>query len=423
MVRATLIIWLLATTAALHGVETQPVAPAQAYVRTELFFGTTRNGQSIDAREWKNFLDSHITPAFPDGLTVVDAQGQWTNSKGALITEPSKVVVLIYPLGKEKAAAIKSIVEKYKTLYGQESVLEATAPVAADFHLETSKKDATPQRSPLDDYARFGDSPRENLPEGYIAYLKKTRFTKGELDSLPKCAVILFSSDVKAILKGLEETDVTELELGSATSNRLYVVRRNGAPAFAINLGLPGGGGIQTQIAELGALGFKHVVHVGTCAALSDTVRDGGLILSNGSYKDGAAVMLGGDAKSLSQPDKDFSAALKETFAQAKTEFSEGIGYTIPIYYFQPSGLIKALITGGDYGSGKPLYMEMEQAAFFETARRASVSVASLVVVSDRYAISDGKLTHTFADSVKPGLLKALEACRSAFLRMNENKK
>jgi purine-nucleoside phosphorylase len=416
-------IWLLAAAAVLHGVETPSAAPAQPYVRTEIFFGTTRNGQSIDAKEWKSFLDSHITPAFPEGLTVVDAQGQWRNSKGALITEPSKVVVLIYSPGKDKAAAIKSIVEKYKALYGQESVLEATAPVTASFHLENAKAETAPQRSPLDDYALFGGTPRENFPEGYIGFMRKTRFTKGELDNLPKCAVILFSSDVKAILKALEETDVTELELGSATSNRLYVVRRNGAPAYAINLGLPGGGGIQTQVAELGALGFKHVVHVGTCAALSDTVRDGGLILSSGSYKDGAAMMLAGDTKSLSQPDKDFNAALNERLAQAKTDFSAGIGYTIPIYYFQPSGLIKALIAGGGYGAGKPLYMEMEQAAFFETARLASVSAASLVVVSDRYTINDGKLTHTFAESVKPGLLKALEACRSAFLQMNENKK
>ena len=421
MVRKTLFVWMLSFATVLNAVETTPAALNQQYVRTELFFGTTRNGQLIEVREWKAFLESHITPAFPDGLTVVDAQGQWKNSKGELITEPSKVVVLIYTPSKEKAAAIKTIIETYKSLCGQESVLEATAPVAANFHLQDLR--AAPQRSPLDDYAKYSDTPRENFPEGYISFLKKTRFTKGELDNFPKCAVILYSADVKGILRVLGETDVSELELGSAVSNRVFVVRRKNLPAYAINLGLPGGGGIQTQVAELGALGVKHVVHVGTCAALSDTLRDGALVLSKGSYKDGAAVMLAEDQKSaLSQPGNELSAKLKDRLVHAKSECSEGIGYTVPIYYYQPSGLIKSLIAGGDYGAGRSLYMEMEQAAFFESARRAGVSAASLVVVSDRYSIIDGKLTHTFAESVNPMLIKALQACCVAFESVNAGK-
>ena len=53
------------------------------WVRHALFMG--RNSQSVevvDDAAWVSFLEDTVTPRFPDGLTVLDAQGQWRGSDG-----------------------------------------------------------------------------------------------------------------------------------------------------------------------------------------------------------------------------------------------------------------------------------------------------------------------------------------------------
>ena len=48
--------------------------------------------------EWVRFVDREITPRFPDGLTVVDAAGQWRDrASNKILREPSKVVMIVLP--------------------------------------------------------------------------------------------------------------------------------------------------------------------------------------------------------------------------------------------------------------------------------------------------------------------------------------
>ena len=59
-----------------------------AFARTELFFGTDKpEGPPVSDDDFRGFLDSQITPRFPDGLTVVKGDGQFTDSEGNLIKE------------------------------------------------------------------------------------------------------------------------------------------------------------------------------------------------------------------------------------------------------------------------------------------------------------------------------------------------
>ena len=41
-----------------------------------------------------------LRPRFPDGLTVLDARGQWRDSQGAIKTERSKLLVILAPAGR-----------------------------------------------------------------------------------------------------------------------------------------------------------------------------------------------------------------------------------------------------------------------------------------------------------------------------------
>ena len=68
-----------------------------AFARTELFFGTEKSeGLPVSDDDFRGFLDSQITPRFPDGLTVVKGDGQFTDSEGEIIKEASFILILLY---------------------------------------------------------------------------------------------------------------------------------------------------------------------------------------------------------------------------------------------------------------------------------------------------------------------------------------
>ena len=69
--------------------------PATEY---RLYFGLTDSaGAEISQDQWQNFVDGAITPRFPDGLTILDAYGQFQPPGADLIREFSKVLVVGVP--------------------------------------------------------------------------------------------------------------------------------------------------------------------------------------------------------------------------------------------------------------------------------------------------------------------------------------
>ncbi|HCF27617.1 MAG TPA: DUF3574 domain-containing protein [Cyanobacteria bacterium UBA11049] len=117
-----------------------PVAPADSLSRTDtfiqdqLYFGRSRAEGIISEAEFQKFLSTQITPRFPDGLTIIDANGQFRNRAGTIIKEPTKIVILIYPNSREKRQAIQDIINLYKSQFQQESVLRVSSiPVRVEF--------------------------------------------------------------------------------------------------------------------------------------------------------------------------------------------------------------------------------------------------------------------------------------------------
>ena len=101
-------------------------AGAQAFARTELFFGLSRPGGVITEEQFKGFVDASVTPRFPDGLTLLTGTGQFRDSSGTIIVEGSKLLVLLYPFGDREAdAKIEQIRSEYVCLFDQQSVLRA----------------------------------------------------------------------------------------------------------------------------------------------------------------------------------------------------------------------------------------------------------------------------------------------------------
>lgn len=108
--------------------------PGQAVVRSELFFGRLRpDGTVVGDAEWRSFVVEHVTPRFPDGFTVLDAVGQYRGRDGQIVTEPSKVLVILHPPDGRTHAAIEALREIYRRLFQQESVLLVTSPARVGF--------------------------------------------------------------------------------------------------------------------------------------------------------------------------------------------------------------------------------------------------------------------------------------------------
>ena len=90
------------------------------------------DGTVVSDAEFFAFLDAQITPRFPDGLTLLEAYGQFRNAAGDIIKEKSFLLILLYPVEDFRQASrrINAIREEYKEQFQQESVLRADDPFA-----------------------------------------------------------------------------------------------------------------------------------------------------------------------------------------------------------------------------------------------------------------------------------------------------
>ncbi len=100
-----------------------------SYYKVELYFGLSQNGHRISEKKWQRFVDGYITPRFPDGMTIIDANGQWRNKQQKITKERSKVVVLICKRGAVTDSSLSVIKSNYCKLFEQESVTEVDTQV------------------------------------------------------------------------------------------------------------------------------------------------------------------------------------------------------------------------------------------------------------------------------------------------------
>ena len=72
-------------------------AKGEFWNETQLYCGTSQpGGGAVNRADFDGFIDTHVTPRFPDGLTLLAGDGQFNGEKG-LIKEKSYVLILFYP--------------------------------------------------------------------------------------------------------------------------------------------------------------------------------------------------------------------------------------------------------------------------------------------------------------------------------------
>ncbi len=138
MARAAILACLLFASAAVVGcAEADELAcpeGSELFVRYELFMGrSNQSGEVVDDGAWAGFLEDTVTPRFPDGLSVLDAQGQWRDSRGVIQRERSKLLVILAPPGDDGARLIGEVSDEYRRRFDQESVLRVVSDACVSF--------------------------------------------------------------------------------------------------------------------------------------------------------------------------------------------------------------------------------------------------------------------------------------------------
>ena len=115
---------------------TAPACPegADRWVKYQLFMGrSNQTGEVVDDAAWATFLGDTVTSRFPDGLTVLDARGQWRDPEGEIKKERTKVLVILAPPGEDGLHLIGEISDEYKRRFDQQSVLQVVYDTCVSF--------------------------------------------------------------------------------------------------------------------------------------------------------------------------------------------------------------------------------------------------------------------------------------------------
>ncbi len=109
-------------------------AGATTLARLELYFGTgKKDGSEVSEAEWREFLDTVVTPRFPDGLTVLSGYGQWHTDEGKPDRENARVVVIWYERSQQGEDKIEAIRDAYRRRFEQESVMRVDGTSCVSF--------------------------------------------------------------------------------------------------------------------------------------------------------------------------------------------------------------------------------------------------------------------------------------------------
>jgi hypothetical protein len=90
----------------------------------ELFMGRDIDGGGhVSDAEWEGFVADSLGRYFPDGFTVLDAEGAWRDPRtGKTSHEDTKLVEVAAPDSPATQDALTHVMQDYKTRFHQQSV-------------------------------------------------------------------------------------------------------------------------------------------------------------------------------------------------------------------------------------------------------------------------------------------------------------
>lgn len=94
---------------------------ASACREYKIYCGMSSKHGEVSEEAWARFCERHVSAAFPDGYTVLDATGYWRSAPDATARERSKVILIVAPA--DALEKVLSLGRRYREEFGQETVL------------------------------------------------------------------------------------------------------------------------------------------------------------------------------------------------------------------------------------------------------------------------------------------------------------
>ena len=106
-----------------------------SFTELNVYFGLEKgSGETVSEEEWQSFLADTVTPHFPDGLTVLDARGQWLDTDaGRLYRESTKLLNVLVSADASDGGvgSVREISDVYKQRFEQQAVFYTSLPACA----------------------------------------------------------------------------------------------------------------------------------------------------------------------------------------------------------------------------------------------------------------------------------------------------
>ena len=110
---------------------------ASVWREYKVYCGMSSKNGEVTEDALQRFCDKHVSAAFPDGYTVLDASGYWRSGSDTTAKERSKVILIVAPAdAREK---VLSVARQYRKEFDQEAVLISSSEAEMDI---VSEKDA-----------------------------------------------------------------------------------------------------------------------------------------------------------------------------------------------------------------------------------------------------------------------------------------
>jgi len=88
-----------------------------------MYFGSSVKGRPfVTEQDWAQFLAAEVTPKFPDGLTVLYANGQWRSGDGRIYREAVHVLLIVFKPDAEAEGKIEAIRSAFRVQFRQEDL-------------------------------------------------------------------------------------------------------------------------------------------------------------------------------------------------------------------------------------------------------------------------------------------------------------
>ncbi len=104
-------------------------------LHVRIYFGQVEeDGKPIAPAAWEDFVARTVTPRFPEGFSIYDAQGQWRDLKtGAIGREPSRIIEVDRRDTRDLHTKIAEIRKAYQSRFHQQAVGLVTLPACGSF--------------------------------------------------------------------------------------------------------------------------------------------------------------------------------------------------------------------------------------------------------------------------------------------------